>query len=449
MIGGHLHGQWSWNTGWGSYRGAWSYEDQGSSTTASNEDERQPQELLPVFIQGWYLLTDAALDSHERNLVVTALNGNFNPARVAQELRNQFSEQEVKRRDQRARHQSYLGETLDYIDDEEEAVEELVGEDPDHLFNEEGFAMMNTAEEEAQTALAAIQTAKRTLREARHKQHMVKQNRKYYQTPSSRNPSSASAKPKDDSNLDCLRCGRRGHRAANCPHKPIGDGPSQANLAQAGSSSSEPQQAPFVCYLDEAMAGNKDEIGEESLTNFVGYATEECLQTTNAAAAISTSEAVAQGMAVIDGGATQTIGSVKALEAVLAKNRQKYGTSGLKGVNVDEPPTFSFGNSTENRCLSTAQLHVQANGGAGELRVHTLECGESPILLSIQTLRSLKAIIDFESDTVVFRALDPHRLVDLTRGSSGHQLLSLTEDLLSNSTTTTRAVPSLLSFADS
>ncbi|CAE7880761.1 unnamed protein product [Symbiodinium sp. KB8] len=191
--------------------------------------------------------------------------------------------------------------------------------------------MMNTAEEEAQTALAAIQTAKRTLREARHKQHMVKQNRKYYQTPSA---------------------------------DVVDTAPPTARTSRL-----------------------------ESLTNFVGYATEECLQTTNAAAAISTSEAVAQGMAVIDGGATQTIGSVKALEAVLAKNRQKYGTSGLKGVNVDEPPTFSFGNSTENRCLSTAQLHVQANGGAGELRVHTLECGESPILLSIQTLRSLKAQI--------------------------------------------------------
>ena len=439
---------WSWNAGWGAYRGTWSYEDQGSSTTASYEDERQPQELLPVFIQGWYLLTDAALDSHERNLVVTALNGNFNPARVAQELRNQFSEQEVKRRDQRARHQSYLGETLDYIDDEEEA-EEFVNEDLDAVFNEEGFAMMSTAEEEAQTALAAIQTAKRTLREARYKQHQVKQNRKYYQPSSSRNPSSANAKPKDDSNLDCLRCGRRGHRAANCPHKPIGDGPPQSNLAQAGSSSSEPQQAPFVCYLDKATVDDKHGSTEGLLTDFVGYATDECFQATDAAATISTSEAVAQGMAVIDGGATQTIGSVKALEAVLAKNRQKYGTSGLKGVSVDEPPTFSFGNSTENRCLSTAQLHVQANGGAGELRVHTLECGESPILLSIQTLRSLKAIIDFESDVVVFRALDPHRLVHLTRGSSGHQLLSLTEDLLSNSTSTARAVPSLLSFADS
>ena len=229
--------------------------------------------------------------------------------------------------------------------------------------------------------------------------------------------------------------------------KPVGDGSAQSNLAQ-GSSSAEPQQAPFVCYLDQASTEESQQVS--IFDDFVGYATEEIFQASTAQekpGGLTTSEAVAKGMAVIDGGATQTIGSVKALEAVLNQNRAKYGSSGLRGLSAEEPPTFSFGNSTDNRCLSTAQLHVQANGGFGELRVHTLECGESPILLSIQTLGSLKAIIDFESDVVVFRALDARRLVHLARGSSGHQLLSLTDDLMSNSTEARQAVPSLLSYA--
>ena len=57
-------------------------------------------ELLPPFIQGWYLMTDAGSDHSERNLVMTALGGNFSPQRVAQELRNQFPETAVRRRDQ-------------------------------------------------------------------------------------------------------------------------------------------------------------------------------------------------------------------------------------------------------------------------------------------------------------------------------------------------------------
>ncbi|CAE7790042.1 RE1, partial [Symbiodinium sp. CCMP2456] len=381
---------WSWNSGWSGSQSGWRYQGYGSSSTASFEEDHREQELLPVFIQGWYLLTDASLDSHERNLIITALNGNFNPARVAQELRNQFPETEVKRRDHSRRYQSYLGEVLEGDEEEGEDQDGDTVEDYENVFNEEGFAMMTTAEDEAQTAMAAIQTARRTLRDARQRQHMVKQNRKYYQGSGPRTSNAGHAKPKDDSNLDCLRCGKKGHRAANCPHKPIGDGPSaQANLAQA-SSSGEPQQAPFVCYMDQAEAQNTEETTTLPMNNFVGYVTEEAFQTGAPEAPEgppTTSEAVARGMAVIDGGATQTIGSVRALEAVLNQNRKKYGSSGLKGLSSDEPPTFAFGNSTENRCLSTAQIHVQANG------------------------------------------------------SPGHQLLSLTEDWMSQSTEAKQAIP--------
>ena len=442
---------WSWNAGWSGSYGAWGGHSYGSSSTSSYDSERREQELLATFIQGWYLLTDASLDSHERNLVVTALGGNFSPAKVAQELRNQFPETEVKRRDHSRRYQSYLGEIRELDEDEADEPETDFPDNLEEIFNEEGFAMMSSAETEAQAAMAAIETARRTLKDARQRQHLVKQNRKYYQNAGHRATSTTNHKPKDDSNLDCLRCGKRGHRAANCPHKPIGDAPpaAQAHLAQ-GSSSSEPQQAPFVCYADSAQDIIFHDGDHRSIDNFVGYAVQESFHagpSTEVENALTTSEAVAAGMAVIDGGATQTIGSVRALEAVLQKNRQRYGTSGLKGLATEEPPSFAFGNSTENRCLSTAQIRVQANGQPGELRVHTLESGEAPILLSIQTLRSLKAIIDFEADVAVFRALDPHRLVHLTRGSSGRQLLSLTEDWMSISTPTKQAIPSLLSHA--
>ena len=171
---------WSWNSGWSQYQGQWGRSSHGSYSTSSYDEDQREAELLPTFIQGWYLLTDASLDSHERNLVTTALNGNFSPARVAQEPRNQFSEQEVKRRDHGRRYQSYIGETVEE-EDEEPDLMDGDAEEFDGPFTEEGFMMMHSAEEEAQGALAAIQTAKRTLRDARSRQHQVKQNRKYYQ----------------------------------------------------------------------------------------------------------------------------------------------------------------------------------------------------------------------------------------------------------------------------
>ena len=56
--------QWSW---WGSRGSYWS-----TSNQSTHEDESwttQAKELLPDFLQGWYLLQDATLEADERNLV--------------------------------------------------------------------------------------------------------------------------------------------------------------------------------------------------------------------------------------------------------------------------------------------------------------------------------------------------------------------------------------------
>lgn len=56
-------------------------------------------ELIPDYVQGWYLLFDSGLDTNERNMVVAALKGDFTLARVAQELRSQWTDEDLRRRD--------------------------------------------------------------------------------------------------------------------------------------------------------------------------------------------------------------------------------------------------------------------------------------------------------------------------------------------------------------
>ena len=56
--------------------------------------------ILLAFMQFWCLLSDAALDNAERNIIATALNGDYSPARIVQELRNQFPETHLSREDQ-------------------------------------------------------------------------------------------------------------------------------------------------------------------------------------------------------------------------------------------------------------------------------------------------------------------------------------------------------------
>ena len=95
---------------------------------------------------------------------MSALAGDFDPQKVAQELRNQFSEYDVKKRDSQRRYQSYLGEAME---DGEGDFETYEHEPPPEFSTEgmsdEGLALVVDAEEAAQEAMATMFNARRTL----------------------------------------------------------------------------------------------------------------------------------------------------------------------------------------------------------------------------------------------------------------------------------------------
>ena len=265
------------------------------------------------------------------------------------------------------------------------------------------------AEENAQEALAMIEKGRRTLKEARAKQHQVKMNRQYYRMSPPKNPNWRA--DKQNSSVNCLKCGSAGHRTAQCPKKSSG----HANEVHQ-------ETAPFVCFTEslDSEGTNSAHVVASGLTS---------------------EQAMLQGKVILDGGATRTLGSVKALEQVMDLNQKSRGDSGIKCVDSEQRPILGFGNSSVDRCLSTAWLKVLANGREGELKVHTLDRGARPILFSIETLRSLGAVIDFKEDLVVFRGLDATKIISLERSSTGHQPLPLAEDWYSNAKKATLTSP--------
>ena len=399
---------WNWSSSgsWGNssyypYYSSWTWKSQASDDRAGND---HLMEILPEFVQAWYLLADAGLTSQERNLIHTAVAGDYTLARVSTELRAQHGEADHRRREPSG--QAYLGDELEEQDnenfDEDVEAEAMTMDD----LNEEGSALWAESQKEIESAHAVLKDARRTLRAARERQHQVKLARKYFRP----NPTEPRDRPKDDSGMTCLKCGKIGHRARNCPEQ----------ASQSSREGGSKQLAPFVCYAESP---------EEAL-----------------AAGPTTQEAVNSGHCVIDGGATRTLGSVKALEMIFKKNLERHGADRVEQVDTADRPVFGFGNSTEGQCLSTIHLGVNASGKPGKLVIHALDEGEGPVLLSIDALRKLDAVIDFRRDLVVFRELDPCKVISLKRSQTGHQLLDLTADLYVNARGTNKPVPSLQEF---
>ena len=114
------HGSWSWwQSGDWSHRGwdwgRWSNNDRNNGSAAVtpvNTWIEESVDLLPSFVQGWFLLQDAGLEAHERNMVMTALKNDFSVERVAQELRNQWPDHNLRHRDQGTRGSAWAAEDV-------------------------------------------------------------------------------------------------------------------------------------------------------------------------------------------------------------------------------------------------------------------------------------------------------------------------------------------------
>ena len=394
-----------------------------SSAYNPYEDEEwkvATEELLPEFLQGWYLMMDAGLELSERNMIQTAVQEDFSLQRISQELRRQWPDEELKRRDQAAKFSGFWNDDILSVEEEPEwEGEEFTAEG----LNDKGQALYGEAAHELQEAQAVIQQAKRTLRDARARQHQVRLSRQYYKTSySKRSTGDRSYRPRSDQGGgkdSCLQCGKP-HRTSDCPDRqPTAGKPGvgQGNLAT--------EEAPFVCFTEESA------LSTEGGTATTGK---------------TTREAVREGYGVIDGGATKTLGSVEAIQAVMDMNKKKHGSNRVKSIDLDNKPTFGFGNSFQDTCISTADLQLTADSRPGALQIHALDKGQGPILVSIHTLTKLKAVIDFENDLMVLRGLNTQKLIPLQRSAAGHQLISLTDDLYKDAITCKSQVPGLKDY---
>lgn len=393
----HSQSWWWHDQGWQDWQeGSW----RSSEFRPPASWETEVSEFLPDFLSGFLLLHRSGLDAAERGNILAAIRGEFSTAAVEQALKEQWSDEDLQKRDR-------LKHSANFVDEDEEDLAALAADPvdmPDPSLDPEGHSAFVAEQETIESALEAIKFQKRTLREARFRQQQMKQSRKFY--PNSKYQGGGkwqhgNSSSRDSTMVKCLKCGGP-HNTHACTKKDT------ANLSE------EQAEVVFNATID-------DQPGMA-----VAQAAQSALNSTDL------SEKIAAGLAVIDCGATSTLGSVTAVEALMKKNIQACGKDRVQ-VDPDLRPTFRFGNNSTKSCISTVQLGVDMGSKSGQMQIHVHDVPDQPILVSVKSLKALGAILDFSRNEVIYTKVCDRSVVPLQVAANGHLLMPLTGDLLAGS----------------
>ena len=202
------HGNYGWSD--------WGYQSWHSKEYEPPESwDTSSEVFLPEFLVGFLLLHRSGLDTHERANVLAAIRGEFSPQTVAKALREQWSDDDLNKRDR-----AKFGAAMTAVGGEDEELEALMVDDDDHfqdLSHEDQQAYM-LEQSRVDEALAAIQTQKTTLKEARWKQKQLKLGRGYFPPKPYQRPGPSGGSTKKPVGEGCFKCGGP-HLARDCPKK--------------------------------------------------------------------------------------------------------------------------------------------------------------------------------------------------------------------------------------
>lgn len=201
----------------------------------------------------------------------------------------------------------------------------------------------------------------------------------------------------------CFICGDKGHGFRDCPRKT-----NQTSMGGKG--------AKKGTYWIESMTPS-------SLSSIfmVQHDEKEKVMSTD-------------GYGVLDIGATETVTSLEALEILLALRHDLHGgvPDEIRIMPGGRKP-FRFGNGEVQHSESFVLLRQQLGERAVYLGLYTLNVSKVPILIGLKTLDKLGAVIDVKGRWMVLSSISPDLKIPLKKSVSGHLLVDLRQDWLSES----------------
>lgn len=230
----------------------------------------------------------------------------------------------------------------------------------------------------------------------------------------------------------CFICGDKSHEFRHCPKR------NQGSKDQGSKGSRSVFMVEDVPHVD-APPTSLDSL---ETTELNGVDLRQCILT--AGTAVDGFDRLRY--AVLDTGATETVGSMDAIEHVLLQRLQVFGDEHVH-IDIHQTKQFRFGNASTQ--WATSFVHVPQTVGSVNttLGVYALDVPQIPILLGITTMKRLGAVIDVERSALEFRKLFPGVQVQLIEGRNGHLLLDLCQDWTTEASANSSLVSERQTFA--
>ena len=222
-------------------------------------------------------------------------------------------------------------------------------------------------------------------------------------------PTSSSSVVNQPGYRGCFNCGDKTHDYRTCHKRGQGAAKSTA-------------QSNMICMVTASEPGPSSSVSPPMPSPPV-----QDVQRMVLAAAGDASDPNRLGYAVIDTGATETVGSLDAVEFILQQRFHRFGHEEV-GIDPQRIKKFRFGNAQERYAESYLLLPQTINGQSTSLGVYTLDVPNVPILLGIKTLCRLGAEVNVRAPSLVFTERFPGITIPLIRARNGHLLLDLCKD---------------------
>ena len=140
-------------------------------------------------------------------------------------------------------------------------------------------------------------------------------------------------------------------------------------------------------------------------------------------------ENLARGGVLLDCGATDTVRSVEAIEAILDTTQEGFGTDpDWVSVDTNDRPAYKFGDTKRKQALSKVQMKVQPGGHVAHFLGHAQETKRSACAVVCQVTDRV-GCSDQRRGHAIFRNLKPETVVQLDRSPTGHLWMDLFEQM--------------------